>query len=115
MRVVRSGAIGVRAGRCGAESVRVPTGTGRDGMAMEKKHSAGPMFPSEVEEPGEELGPEMGYTEFKEPQPAAANKLNRHVVIALNHMRVRRTALLEKKAALEKEISELDAAILALE
>jgi hypothetical protein len=42
-------------------------------------------------------------------------KKNRHVVIALNHMNKRRDALLEKRAALTKEIDELDAAILALE
>ena len=44
-----------------------------------------------------------------------AKKLNRHVVIALNHMNARRTALLEKRALLNKEIEVLDAAILALE
>ena len=42
-------------------------------------------------------------------------KLNRHVVIALNHMNKRREALLEKRAQLTKEIEELDAAILALD
>lgn len=42
-------------------------------------------------------------------------KPNRHVVIALNHMKKRRDALLEKRAALTKEIEELDAAILALQ
>ena len=95
--------------------LRVPTGTGRDGMAMEKKHSAGPMFPSEVEEPGEELGPEMGYTEFKEPQPAAAKKLNRHVVIALNHMRQRQADLIKKRDAIQREIEEIGAAMVALD
>lgn len=44
-----------------------------------------------------------------------AKKLNRHVVIALNHMNQRREALLEKRAQLTKEIEELDAAILALQ
>lgn len=44
-----------------------------------------------------------------------APKRNRHVVIALNHMNKRREALLAKRAALTKEIEELDAAILALE
>lgn len=44
-----------------------------------------------------------------------AKKLNRHVVIALKHMNARRTALLEKRALLNREIEELDAAILALE
>lgn len=42
-------------------------------------------------------------------------KLNRHVVIALNHMNKRRSALLAKRAELTREIEELDAAILALE
>lgn len=42
-------------------------------------------------------------------------KLNRHVVIALNHMNQRRTALIEKRAQITREIEELDAAILALE
>lgn len=42
-------------------------------------------------------------------------KRNRHVVIALHHMNKRREALLAKRAALTKEIEELDAAILALE
>ena len=46
---------------------------------------------------------------------APAKKLNRHVVIALNHMNQRREALIEKRAQLTKEIEELDAAILALE
>ena len=41
-------------------------------------------------------------------------KLNRHVVIALNHMNKRRESLLEKRAEITKEIEELDAAILAL-
>ena len=41
-------------------------------------------------------------------------KVNRHVVIALNHMNQRREALLVKAAALRKEIEELDQAILAL-
>ena len=40
---------------------------------------------------------------------------NRHVVIALRHMKARREALLEKRAGLTGEIEELDAAILALE
>lgn len=40
---------------------------------------------------------------------------NRHVVIALRHMKARREALLEKRAGLTREIEELDAAILALE
>lgn len=44
-----------------------------------------------------------------------AQKLNRHVKIALNHLNQRRTALIEKRAQLTKEIEELDAAILALE
>lgn len=41
-------------------------------------------------------------------------KPNRHVVIALNHMNKRREALLAKRAELNREIEELDAAILAL-
>jgi len=48
-------------------------------------------------------------------EQAPAKKLNRHVVVALNHLNQRRTALLEKRAQLTKEIEELDAAILALE
>ena len=42
-------------------------------------------------------------------------KVSRHVTIALNHLNKRRDALIEKRAALTKEIEELDAAILALE
>ena len=38
-----------------------------------------------------------------------------HVVIALRHLNKRRGVLLEKRAAVTKEIEELDAAILALE
>ena len=45
----------------------------------------------------------------------AAKKINRHIVVALNHLNQRRTALLEKRAQMTKEIEELDAAILALE
>lgn len=41
-------------------------------------------------------------------------KPNRHVVIALNRMNKRRTALIDQRAKLTKEIEELDAAILAL-
>ena len=37
------------------------------------------------------------------------------VVIALRHLNKRRNVLLEKRAAVTKEIEELDAAILALE
>ena len=50
----------------------------------------------------------------EEPKPEP-RKLNRHVVIALAHMNKRRSALLEKRSQLTKEIEELDAAILALE
>lgn len=46
---------------------------------------------------------------------APVKKLSRHVVIALNHLNQRREALLAKRAVLNKEIEELDAAILALE
>lgn len=45
----------------------------------------------------------------------AEAKKNRHVVIALAHMNKRRSALLEKRAEINKEVEELDAAILALE
>ena len=48
-----------------------------------------------------------------EEQPA--KKQNLHVVIALRHLNKRRGVLLEKRAAVTKEIEELDAAILALE
>lgn len=41
-------------------------------------------------------------------------KPNRHVVIALKHLNERRTVLLDKRAAMTREIEELDAAILAL-
>ena len=44
----------------------------------------------------------------------APKKQSRHVTIALNHLNKRRTALLDKRQALTKEIDELDAAILAL-
>lgn len=49
-------------------------------------------------------------------QKAQEEKIvNRHVKIALNHLNQRRAALLEKRAELNKEIEELDAAILGLE
>ena len=44
-----------------------------------------------------------------------AKKQNQHVVIALRHLNKRRNVLLEKRAAVTKEIEELDQAILALE
>ncbi len=46
---------------------------------------------------------------------AIKRKPSRHVSIALNHLNKRRTALLDKRAALTREIEEIDAAILALE
>lgn len=45
----------------------------------------------------------------------AETKKNRHVVIAQRHMEQRRALLIERRAALTKEIEQLDAAILALE
>ena len=42
-------------------------------------------------------------------------KLNRHIVIALNHMKTRRTQLTEKIDALTKERDDLDESIAALE
>ena len=45
----------------------------------------------------------------------STKKPNRHVTIALNHLNKRRTALLAKRAEINKEIEELDASILALE
>lgn len=42
-------------------------------------------------------------------------KKNRHVTIALNHLRKRQFVLLEKREALSKEIDEVDNAINALE
>ena len=56
--------------------------------------------------PGEEVQDEV---------KQETRKLNRHVVIALAHMNKRRSALLDKRSQLTKEIEELDAAILALE
>ena len=53
--------------------------------------------------------------DVKEETLVLSPKKNRHVVIALSHMNKRREALLVKRAALTKEIEELDAAILALE
>jgi hypothetical protein len=44
-----------------------------------------------------------------------APKPSRHVVIALNHLNKRRQALLAKRAVIDKEVGELDQAILALE
>lgn len=46
---------------------------------------------------------------------AVTKKQNRHVVIALNHMHKRRSALYEQRAKLSIEIEELEAAIEALE
>lgn len=42
-------------------------------------------------------------------------KQNRHVAIALNHMRVRMTQLVEKRAVLDSEIEGLSIAIESLE
>lgn len=42
-------------------------------------------------------------------------KPNRHISIALGHLNKRRDVLLLKRAAIEKEIGEIDQAILALE
>ncbi len=48
-------------------------------------------------------------------EPKEVKKLNRHVVIALNHMNQRKRILVDKRGAIQKEIEELDAAIQALE
>lgn len=48
--------------------------------------------------------------ERKEPK-----KLNRHVVIALSHMNKRKAALMGQMVKLDKEVTELNAAIAALE
>ena len=53
--------------------------------------------------------------EAPEAEEQPAKKINMHVVIALRHLNKRRGVLLEKRAAVTKEIEELDAAILALE
>jgi hypothetical protein len=53
--------------------------------------------------------------ESPEAEEQPAKKQNLHVVIALRHLNKRRGVLLEKRAAVTKEIEELDAAILALE
>ena len=53
--------------------------------------------------------------EVPEVEEQPAKKQNLHVVIALRHLNKRRGVLLEKRAAVTKEIEELDQAILALE
>ena len=53
--------------------------------------------------------------EAPEAEEQPAKKQNMHVVIALRHLNKRRNVLLEKRAAVTKEIEELDQAILALE
>ena len=53
--------------------------------------------------------------EAPEAEEQPAKKQNLHVVIALRHLNKRRNVLLEKRAAVTKEIEELDQAILALE
>jgi len=53
--------------------------------------------------------------EAPEAEEQPAKKQNLHVVIALRHLNKRRGVLLEKRAAVTKEIEELDQAILALE
>ena len=53
--------------------------------------------------------------EVPEAEEQPAKKQNQHVVIALRHLNKRRNVLLEKRAAVTKEIEELDQAILALE
>ena len=53
--------------------------------------------------------------EAPEAEEQPAKKINMHVVIALRHLNKRRGVLLGKRAAVTKEIEELDAAILALE
>lgn len=47
--------------------------------------------------------------------PGLPKKMNRHVVIALNHLNKRREVLLAKAGELRKEVEEIDAAILALD
>jgi hypothetical protein len=54
----------------------------------------------------------MAVTQVVEEHP---KRLNRHIVVALAHMNKRRSALLEKRAEIDREVKELDAAILALE
>jgi len=44
----------------------------------------------------------------------AAQKQNRHIAVALNHLTTLRAKRLAQEAALRKEIDELDTAILAL-
>ena len=45
----------------------------------------------------------------------APKKLNRHVVIALNHLRKRRDALEAQAKEIQKQLEEVDGAIKALE
>ena len=59
----------------------------------------------------EDAAAELPLNDGRKPE----TKKNRHVVIALAHMGKRRTALLNKRAEITKEIDELDAAILALD
>lgn len=47
--------------------------------------------------------------------PTAQPKQNRHVTFALTHIHNRRGALLEKREAIDKELADLDAAIIALD
>lgn len=47
-------------------------------------------------------------------EASVPKKLNRHVVIALAHMNKRRDVLLAKQAEVNREVEELDAAILAV-
>lgn len=47
--------------------------------------------------------------------PEPTKKLNRHVVIAQNHMNKRREVLLRNRKVIDEELEGLDAAILALD
>lgn len=53
-------------------------------------------------------------SQFELTPPPPAIKPNSHVVIAVRHMNKRRDALLAKRETIDKEIGELDTALLAL-
>jgi hypothetical protein len=61
----------------------------------------------------EDAAQELPLNDERQPEPEL--KKNRHVVIALNHMRKRRATLEQQDRKLQKELEEIDAAILALE
>ena len=59
---------------------------------------------------GEDAAIELPLDDERKPD----KKLNRHVVIAINHMKKRRLTLISQSESLKREIDDLDEALAAL-